>query len=599
MKKIKYKRLSVQNFLSIGNDTIELNFQKGLNLITGQNIDNPERKNAVGKSALMSAYFFAIFGETIGKIKNEFIVNNVTKGKGRIELEFDVESSSGTQSYKIIRQVKPSKVELWRGSEDITRDSISNTNKYICDLLGTNPIIHKSCDIMTLSDTTPFMLKSAAEKRKFIEDIFGIEIFGLMLKDLKKHINENKNDMNVSSAVLDELNTSIAAYNSQLEQIKKQIAEREAVLASRKAELQDKIENVKARLADLPPDVDISKLNDQFKKLNDALIGLDAKLEAISTKITESKRDLNYTNLELSKLNSVDGVECEKCLQSISHNHIEFIEQRKVETSNKITNIENDIILYQSEKRKWDDNKNRIKTNIDLINTQIKNQQEISRKKENLIQILKQYEENLENFESDNVNSGISPDVFEENIRKVEHRKVEYDAKLAACKEKESDYDICKFVLGEEGVKSFVIKKLLDMLNHTIQLYIKNLGMDIVCKFDEYFDEEISTKGKKFSYNNLSGAEKRSVDVACVLSFSDMRRKISGISSNLEFYDEIFDSAFDERGLDLLIEVLKKRIQKNKTCVYAISHRKETSKHVDGEIVSLEKENGVTRRIFP
>jgi DNA repair exonuclease SbcCD ATPase subunit len=138
------------------------------------------------------------------------------------------------------------------------------------------------------------------------------------------------------------------------------------------------------------------------------------------------------------------------------------------------------------------------------------------------------------------------------------------------------------------------------MLNHTIQLYIKNLGMNINCKFDEYFDEEISTtKGKKFSYNNLSGAEKRSVDVACVLSFSDMRRKISGISSNLEFYDEIFDSAFDERGLDLLIEVLKNRIQKNNTCVYAISHRKETSKHVDGEIVSLEKENDITRRIMP
>jgi DNA repair exonuclease SbcCD ATPase subunit len=122
--------------------------------------------------------------------------------------------------------------------------------------------------------------------------------------------------------------------------------------------------------------------------------------------------------------------------------------------------------------------------------------------------------------------------------------------------------------------------------------------MNITCKFDEYFDEEISTGGgKKFSYSNLSGAEKRSVDVACVLSFSDMRRKISGISSNLEFYDEIFDSAFDERGLDLLIEVLKSRIEKNNTCVYAISHRKETIKHIDGEVINLEKENNITRRI--
>jgi DNA repair exonuclease SbcCD ATPase subunit len=70
MRKIKYKKIIVQNFLSIGNDAIEIEFKEGLNLITGQNIDNPERKNAVGKSSLMSAYFYALFGETIGKIKN-------------------------------------------------------------------------------------------------------------------------------------------------------------------------------------------------------------------------------------------------------------------------------------------------------------------------------------------------------------------------------------------------------------------------------------------------------------------------------------------------------------------------------------------------
>jgi hypothetical protein len=76
-----------------------------------------------------------------------------------------------------------------------------------------------------------------------------------------------------------------------------------------------------------------------------------------------------------------------------------------------------------------------------------------------------------------------------------------------------------------------------------------------------------------------------------------MRRKINGVSSNVEFYDEIFDGAFDERGLDLLINVLKDRIVKNNMSVYAISHRKETMKHIDGEIINLEKENDITRRV--
>lgn len=600
MKKIKYKKLSVQNFLSIGNDTIEVDFKKGLNLITGENIDNPERKNAVGKSALMSAYFYGLFGETIGKIKNEYIVNNITKGKGKVILEFDVETSSGTQSYKIIRQVKPSKVELWRGDEDITRDSISNTNKYICDLLGTNPIIHKSCDIMTLSDTTPFMLKSAAEKRKFIEDIFGIEIFGLMLKDLKKYISENKNEMNVSSAVLDEVNTSIDAYTKQLDVIKKQIEEREALLASRKKEIEDKIASTKDKLENLPPDVNVDSLSEQYTKLSDACSKVDAKIGDILNHITGLKKDLSYLKLEYSKCENVKDVKCDKCLQEISHDHLSFIEETKKQLKSKIEELENEIILKNSNRIDWEGKKTRFQENLKLLNLQIKNQEEVSRKKEHLNKLISEYEESLENFEKDSKATALNPDIFEENIKKAESRRDEQGKILEKCKIKESDYDICKFVLGEEGVKSFVVKKLLDMLNQTIKFYITQLGMNINCKFDEYFDEEITNnKGYKFSYSNLSGAERRSVDIACVLSFSDMRRKVSGISSNLEFYDEIFDSAFDERGLDLLIGVLKNRITKNNMSVYAISHRKETAKHVDGEIISLQKENSITRRVIP
>jgi DNA repair exonuclease SbcCD ATPase subunit len=598
MKKIKYNKLSVQNFLSIGNDTIEIDFKKGLNLITGENIDNPERKNAVGKSALMSAYFFALFGETIGKIKNEYIVNNITKGKGKIQLLFDVETSTGTQSYKIIRQVKPSKVELWKGDEDITRDSIANTNKYICDLLGTNPTIHKSCDIMTLSETTPFMLKTAAEKRKFIEDIFGIEIFGLMLKDLKKYISENKNEMNVSSAVLEELNNSISSYTTQLEMIKKQIEERDALLESRKNEILEKIKSAQLKLDNLPPDVDLNKLSEQSNKLTNGCDKINSKISDILLKVNGLRKDLSYVKTELSKLDVDGDVKCDKCLQDIPHSHVELLEGIKAEKKAKITSIEDEITKIEHERHDWVSKKTRLEDNIKLINLQIRNQQEVTRKKENLIELINEYNNSLANVENDSKSSSLNPEFIEDNIDKSKKRQDEYSETLKNCKIKESDYDVCKFVLGEEGVKSFVIKKLLEMLNQTIKKYITQLGMNITCKFDEYFDEEITNnKGSKFSYSNLSGAERRSVDIACVLSFSDMRRKISGISSNLEFYDEIFDSAFDERGLDLLIEVLKQRIVKNNMCVYAISHRKETMKHVDGEIINLQKENNITRRV--
>ena len=339
MKKIKYKKLIIKNFLSIGNDTIEIDFNKGLNLITGQNIDNPERKNAVGKSSVMSAYFYTLFGETIGKIKNEYIVNNITKGKGRVELQFDVETTTDTQSYKVIRQVKPTKVELWKGDEDITRDSIANTNKYICDLLGTNSIIHKSCDIMTLSDTTPFMLKNAAEKRKFIEDIFNIEVFGLMLKDLKKYASENKNDMNISSARIEELNTSIDAYKDQLNDIKKQTEEREEILKNRKSEIENKIEKIKIKISELTENENLDELNQQYLKLEDAWNKIDGKIGKIQIKTIELTKDIDNLKKELIKLNSVNEVKCDKCFQDVTHDHMQYIVSKKDELENKLSNF--------------------------------------------------------------------------------------------------------------------------------------------------------------------------------------------------------------------------------------------------------------------
>lgn len=599
MKKVNYNKLIVQNFLSIGNDTIEIDFKKGLNLITGQNIDNPERKNAVGKSSLLSAYFFALFGETLGKIKNEYVINNITKGKGHIELHFDVESPSNIQSYRIIRHVKSRKVELWRGTEDITRDSISNTNKYICELLGTNSIIHKSCDIMTLSDTTPFMLKNAAEKRKFIEDIFNIEIFGLMLKDLKKNISENKNELNVSNAVLEELNTTINTYKDQLSDMKNQSVERQLIFNKRKVEIEQKIEIVKIKIEELSEQVDINTLNLQYSKLEDVKSKIDSKIVIIKTKSIELTKDIKTLKSELINLNAVDGVECDKCFQKISHDHMEYINYKKNNLSDELKDMESRSEQFNIEHEDWSAKKLKIQKNILKISGDIQKEKDNNIKRINFEELLAEYEESLKNLKNDVKSSEISTDSFKENIKKVAIRRKEQMSSVSTYKLKESDYEICKFVLGEEGVKSYVIKKLLDMLNCTISKYIKDLGMEIECQFDEYFDEKISAgKGKEFSYSNLSGAEKRSVDVACVLSFSDMRRKISGISSNLEFYDEIFDSAFDERGLDLLINVLKSRIEKNNMSVYAISHRKETIKHIDGEIVNLEKENGITRRIL-
>jgi DNA repair exonuclease SbcCD ATPase subunit len=287
-------------------------------------------------------------------------------------------------------------------------------------------------------------------------------------------------------------------------------------------------------------------------------------------------------------------IKCDKCLQEIPHTHVEHLEKIKEEYQSELVDILEDIEKLTAEKLDLLNKKSKVQAKVGEFQEQINEARVTKQKLEGLENSLRQYKDSLGNLKLEE----LPKPAFEENISKTQERKDKESDNFELIKQKSDDYEICKFVLGEEGVRSFVVKRLLSMMNASIQQYINDLGMTIRCKFDEYFDEHLSNdKGKEISYWNLSGGERRTVDLACSWAFKDLKRKISGISSNVEWIDEVFDSAFDERGFDLLVELMKQRIDKNALSVYAISHRKEMEKHVTGEIVFLEKEMGVTRRI--
>lgn len=304
MRKILYKNLKGQNFLSVGNDQIVIDFQSGFNLITGNNIDNPDRANGSGKSSVAELFFYALFGKTIREIKKDFIINNITKGKGAIELTFDVETEQDVQTYTIKRQVKPSSVTLLRGEEDITKDSIANTDKFICDLIGSNPVICRSCDILSLSDNIPFMAKKPEEKRKFINDIFSLEVFGKMSNELKNLIRDNKGEINISTARLEELNHTLETLNDQQADYLKKVQEREAILEQKRKDIQEKIDETVEKIAKTSI-TDVSAIQLEKEKWDDAWIKLDGKIghvnDAISSKETLRKLKVK----EIEQINNV------------------------------------------------------------------------------------------------------------------------------------------------------------------------------------------------------------------------------------------------------------------------------------------------------
>lgn len=304
MRKILYKSLRGQNFLSIGNDEIVIDFQSGFNLITGKNLDNPDRVNGIGKSCVAELFYYALFGKTIRDIKKDFIVNNITKGKGNIELTFDVETETGTQTYTIKRQVKPSSVKLLRGEEDITKDSIANTDKFICDLIGSNSVICRSCDILSLSDNIPFMAKKPEEKRKFINDIFSLEVFGKMSNELKNLIRDNKSEMNISSAKLEEINNTLETLNKQQEDYLRKVQERELILEQKRKEIQSRIDETEEKISQITLK-DVSTIQAEREKWEEAWNKLDGKIGHISSQVS-SKETLR--KLKIKEIDQIDKV---------------------------------------------------------------------------------------------------------------------------------------------------------------------------------------------------------------------------------------------------------------------------------------------------
>jgi hypothetical protein len=547
-------------------------------------------------SAIIEGFYYALFGTTIRDIKKEFVVNNVTKGSGKIELLFDVQTDTSTKSYKITRTLKPSAVELHQlGIEnpDISKDSIANTNKYIHELIGSNPVICKSCDILSMSDNIPFMAKKPEEKRKFIEDIFILEIFGKMLKDLKELIKKNKEELSIGSTKTYEISNSLETLIKLSEDQKKQIEEREERDRKAKEELQNKIDLLQEQYDSIQL-ICIDGIEEENVKLHKAWETIGGKLNKIVFDISEVTAQLKIEQGKFSKADGVEGATCDKCLQCIPETHIEHIQEIKNELIRKINSLKVDITILNHEKTDWEIKKTKIQTKIAENVKTLKDAKQIEYDKDSILAGMELQKDIIKNWTTDEAVDNL----FDEKIEEIRERFKEESEKILLLQQEQGDLDVSKFVLGEEGVKSFIIKRLLDMLNSSIQNYINRLGMTMKCKFDEYFDEQITNdKGKSISYWNFSGGERKTVDIACAWAFKDIKKKISGISSNVEFLDELLDSAVDERGVDLLIEVLKERIDKNLLSCYVISHRKETLKHISGEIVELNKEHGITTRL--
>lgn len=596
MKSVRFDKLSIVNFLSVGETPVTIEFSKGLHVITGKNNDKPDRRNAIGKSTVADALYFAIFGETLRDIKKDLITNNITGGKTHVELDFEVTTTNGSDKYKIVRTLGPSKVFIYKNGEDKTRDSITNTTKYICNVISASPSIFKNCVIMTVNNATPFMAKNKIEKRKFIEDIFGMEVFSQMLTMLRAEYNEIKRDYDTEMVKYEEIENSLKNYNDQKDLTLTRRRDKKQTYLTRQQNNTIEIDDLQKQSDSLVCE-DVDELETKINTLQGQLKTCDDKISEYISTIGEEKAKISHKKEQISKIGTEEDT-CPVCLRPIEEHDLDNIEKEKRQLEETVDRMVDDIKTIHASLVKVKDIKQKVQDNISRYNNKVSEAKVLQQKKKNITQRVEQLNKWQDELKVDlEVVKSLQTD-FDKLIEETTGRIDTASKKIKSYRQKISKLDIVKYVVSEEGVKSYIVQKLLDLLNNKLLHYLRKLDSNSICIFNEYFEEEIlNEKNKVCSYFNFSGAERKSIDLACLFTFSDIRRMQGGVKYNIAIYDELFDSSFDEKGIELITQILQDRVEELDECSIVISHRKESIKAVTGDVIYLEKTNGITKRV--
>ena len=596
MKNITFKKISIKNFLSVGNQPVTIDFKKGLHIITGINKDKEDRRNGVGKSTIADAIYFSVFGETLRDLKKENIINNVNRKNCEVVLDVAIKNLDVCEEIQIIRTLEPSKCYIFVNGEDKTRDSISNTNAFIMSKFNCTPEIFQNCVIMTINNTIPFMAKKKQEKRKFIEDIFNLGVFGNMLNILKTDISESKKLYDLETTKHDEVQKIILSQEKQRESAYAEKLRKKEKYETRKKNNTNEIKEITSKLTsfELP---NIQDLNDKIKEHENNTVKIETKLKNIRHLISEKTTLIAQINKKILAVGTDKNV-CPTCLRAIQANDRDHIINEKTKLKKEIENYDADIAKLRAEETQFDkalditnDKIIKLRENSNTYKHKLKEKENLEQRIVQLNQWQIELDQDLKDLEQDSDN-------HDNLIKEYTERLESIKTNINKLKEQMNMLDVVKFVVSEEGVKSFIVKKILQLFNSKLAYYLKKMDANCSCTFNEYFEEIIiDNKGKECSYFNFSGAERKNVDLACLFTFMDIRRLQGDVSFNFSIYDELFDSSLDERGVELVINLLRERVDKYNESIMVISHRKESIKAATGDIIFLEKVNGITKRV--
>lgn len=602
---IEFEKIEVQNFKSIG-EMISFDYRefKGLNFVYGKNLDMPNAKNGSGKTNLLiDALMFALFGKTLKNTNNKYIPNRFVSEKLKPYAKLYFRSngqlySSETYGRVVGGVMSTIGMELlkldddYNVIEDLTQSSVNKTKQYIQNnLLGCTFNVFKSSVIISSSDFINFYEGlNKDQKRKYIENIFNLDCFGEMFHLIKIDINETKKE--ISSTKNEILN-----YASSLEDLNKKFLEYDEKITSGIDELKEKIlakfkelKSLEERLSKITYDDgnSVKELKKQKQIISDEIDDLTSKKNKLEKVNIRKNAEINNINATIDDLKEISSGLCEKCVKIMNERYNYEEKQKEIISAQelikdneiKILDIKNLIeektkSLYEfrdriEESRIIESEQNKLNISIDYTKREIKN-------------LKASYEDIKER----------SNNPFEELINKTKETLKSLKGRLIEFNKNTMHLEILRDACSENGVKRFIIKDIIKLLNSLIQKYLNEIGCDFLVYFDEAMDFTFLTQSGECEFSNFSAGEKQRIQISTMLAFRDLI--LNGkLHSNIFAIDEMLDMNVDSICIENVMKILKRKSIESNQNIFIISHRSELAEDetIWNNIIKITKEHG-------
>ena len=548
---IYFEKLRFKNFLSTGNNFTEVDFEETpTTLIVGS--------NGAGKSTMLDALSFGLFGKPHRKISKPQLVNSIN-GKGTlVEVEFRI----GSQNYKVVRGIKPNKFEIWVNGNLMNQSSHAKEYQSILEK-NIVKLNHKSFHqivVLGSSSFVPFMQLTSQARREVIEDLLDINMFSKMNGLLKERMSILKDKIRENAHELSMVETKINAQ-------KKYLRDLSEITAQQKKEKLDTI-----------------------KSLQEDIRVLNEKNEELTNEITEKSPSINEGTTKVSE----DITAIEKYMAQFKTQQKEIVKQAKFFEENDTCPTCSQDIDANTKNYHLEDCKAKagtIKTALELgvtkRETLLTQQAELQSHMDSIREWQSKVNANTQEIGSinrtiDGINSELT--VLSEERGDLSEANTELEA-LRIEKEglqdekykltEQNAYNVVKSeLLKDTGIKTKIIKQYLPVINKLTNEYLQILDFFVHFNLDESFTETIRSRHRDaFSYDSFSEGEKQRIDLSLLFTWRQIAKMKNSVATNLLILDETFDSSLDEEGIENLMKIISAVAED--TNVFIISHKSE------------------------